>query len=81
MTPAQLAEAVRAEGIPLNSCYRYVVAEWPWIRPYLADGFDTPVARANRDASFVVYVNEHYGAQEAADAAAAVAKVERHFLK
>jgi dTDP-4-amino-4,6-dideoxygalactose transaminase len=75
------AEAVRAEGIGLNPCYRYVVAEWPWIKPYLADGFDTPNARATRDRSFVLYVNENYGAAEVDDTIAAIVKVERHFLR
>ncbi|HTO78283.1 MAG TPA: DegT/DnrJ/EryC1/StrS family aminotransferase, partial [Methylocystis sp.] len=42
----EFAEAVRAEGIGLNPNYRYVAAEWPFLRPYLADGFDTPDARA-----------------------------------
>jgi dTDP-4-amino-4,6-dideoxygalactose transaminase len=78
---ATFAEAVRAEGIGLNPCYRYVVAEWPWVRPYLADSFDTPAARSIRDRSFVLYVNENYGEREAADAVEAIAKVERHFRR
>jgi perosamine synthetase len=75
------AEAVRAEGIPLNTCYRYLVVEWPWIHPYLADDFDTPVARKVRDGSFVLYVNENYSSAEAIDAVAAIVKVERHFRR
>jgi len=40
------------------------------------DGFDTPVAQAdNRDRSFCLYLNENYGAAEAADTAAAMLKV------
>lgn len=72
-----IAEAVRAEGIDLNPHYRYVVADWPWMKPYLADGFDTPQARDNRDRSFCLYLNENYGAEEAADTAAALLKVHR----
>jgi perosamine synthetase len=75
----EFAEAVRAEGIPLNPNYRYVVAEWPFMRPYVADGFDTPNARAARDASFCLYLNEKYGEREAADCARAVTKVEAAF--
>jgi dTDP-4-amino-4,6-dideoxygalactose transaminase len=75
------AEAVRAEGIPLNTCYRYLVAEWPWVRPYLADSFETPAAREVRDRSFVLYVNENYGRCEAADAVEAIVKVERSFRR
>lgn len=72
-----VAEAVRAEGIDLNPHYRYMVCEWPWIRPYLADDFDTPEARSARDRSFCLYLNENYGAAEAADIAAALLKVHR----
>lgn len=73
----EIAEAVRAEGIDLNPHYRYLVADWPYIKPYLADGFDTPVARDNRDRSFCLYLNENYGEAEAADIATALLKVHR----
>jgi dTDP-4-amino-4,6-dideoxygalactose transaminase len=73
------AEAVRAEGIDLNPHYQYVVADWPWVKPHLADGFDTPNARAIRDRSFNLYLNENYGPREAADAVEAIVKVERHY--
>jgi len=77
----EFAEAVRAEGIGLNPCYRYVVREWPWLHPYLADDFVTANAFAIRDRSFNVYLNENYGPQEAEDVARAVEKVERHFSR
>jgi dTDP-4-amino-4,6-dideoxygalactose transaminase len=77
----EIAEAVRAEGIDLNPHYRYVVADWPYIKPFLADGFDTPVARDNRDRSFCLYLNENYGETEAADTAAALLKVHRALAK
>ena len=72
-----VAEAVRAEGIDLNPHYRYVVAEWPWVRPHLADDFSTPEARSARDRSFCLYLNENYASEEAADVAAALLKVHR----
>jgi perosamine synthetase len=75
----EFAEAVRAEGIDLNPHYRYVVCEWPYIRPYLADDFDTPNARSIRDRSFNLYLNEKYGEQEAKDCVKAIVKVEKHF--
>lgn len=75
------ARAVQAEGIGLNPHYQYAAAEWPWLRPHLADGFDTPNARGMRDRSFALYLNENYGPDEAADAAAAIVKVERHFAR
>jgi dTDP-4-amino-4,6-dideoxygalactose transaminase len=77
----KFAEAVRAEGIGLNPHYRYVVAEWPWVRPHLADGFDCPNARDIRDRSFNLYLNENYGAREAEDIARAMAKVEGHYAR
>jgi perosamine synthetase len=73
------AEAVRAEGIDLNPHYKYVVCEWPYIRPYLADDFDTPNARSIRDRSFNLYRNEKYGEQESKDCVKAIVKVEKHF--
>lgn len=77
----EFAEAVRAEGIGLNPHYRYVVADWPWVRPHLADDFATPQARSVRDRSFCLYLNENYGPQEVADSVAAIVKVERHFAR
>ena len=41
----EFAEAVRAEGIDLNPHYRFVVSDWPYIRPYLADDFNVPNAQ------------------------------------
>jgi perosamine synthetase len=78
-TKVQFARAVLAEGIGLNPHYQYLVADWPYLKPYLADGFDTPNARAIRDRSFVLYLNENYGEREAADTVAAIRKVESHF--
>ena len=72
-----VAEAIKAEGINLNPHYAYVVSEWNWVRPYLADAFDTPQARDARDRSFCLYLNENYGSDEAEDTAAALLKVHR----
>lgn len=73
----EIAEALRAEGIDLNPHYRYLVADWPWMKKYLADDFATPQARDNRDRSFCLYLNENYGPEEAADTAAAMLKIHR----
>jgi len=75
----EFAEAVRKEGIDLNPHYQYVVAEWPMIKPYLADPFDTPNARSIRDRSFNIYLNENYGEQEVTDCFKAIEKVERFY--
>ncbi len=72
-----IAEAVLAEGIGLNPHYRYVVSEWPWVVPHLADGFKPVQALSARDRSFCLYLNENYTAEEAADIAAALLKVDR----
>lgn len=78
-TKLEFAKAVEAEGIGLNPHYQYLVADWPWVKPYLADSFGTPNARAIRDKTFNLYLNENYGEREAQDVAAAILKVERHF--
>lgn len=74
---SEIALALRAEGIDLNPHYGYVVSEWEWVRPHLADAFDTPQARDARDRSFCLYLNENYGPEEAADTAAAMLKIDR----
>lgn len=76
----EIAEALRAEGIDLNPHYAYLVSDWPWVRPYLADDFSTPQARLSRDRSLCLYLNEKYTPKEAADVAAAMLKVHRAFL-
>jgi dTDP-4-amino-4,6-dideoxygalactose transaminase len=77
----EFATALRAEGIDLNPDYRYVVAEWPWVRAHLGDGFETPNARAWRESGFNIFVNEHYGAAEVEDIAAAIRKVEQAYSR
>lgn len=73
------AKAVRAEGIPLNPHYLYLVADWPWVRPHLAGELACPNARAARDGSFCLYLNENYGPTETRDTIAAIEKVEAAF--
>lgn len=75
------ANAVLAEGIGLNPHYRYLVSDWPWLKQYLPDDFNTPNARAIRDRSFMLYVNENYGNSEAADCTKAIVKVESYFKR
>jgi dTDP-4-amino-4,6-dideoxygalactose transaminase len=77
----EFAEAVLKEGIDLNPHYRFVVDEWPWVQPYLADDYKTENARSIRDRTFCLYVNENYGEAEANDTVEAILKVERHFGK
>jgi perosamine synthetase len=77
----EFGECVRAEGVSVNPHYDYVVSEWPYARPHLADNFATPNAVAVRDASFNLLFNERFGSVEARDIAAALVKVERHFAR
>lgn len=76
---ARFGEAVRAEGIELNPCYKYVADEWPWLSRYLADGFRTNTARSIRDRTFLLKINEKYGEPELDDTLTAIAKMEQHF--
>lgn len=70
------AEMVASEGIGLNPHYMYLLADWAYLKPYLADVFETPNARKIRDSSFNLFVNENYGAQEVSDTIEAIVKVE-----
>ena len=75
----EFANAVRAEGIGLNPHYEYLVANWPFLKPHLAEEVDTPNARAMLDGSFALYLNENYGDEEVRDCIAAIQKVEQHY--
>lgn len=77
----QFSRAVLAEGIGLNPHYQYLVTDWPWLKKYLQDDFDTPNARIMRDRSFMLYLNENYGNSEAADCTKAIVKVESHYSR
>lgn len=80
-TTREFGTAVGAEGGSVNPHYDYVVSEWPYARPHLADDFGTPNAVAVRDASFNLLFNENFGPAEARDIAASIMKVERHFTR
>jgi dTDP-4-amino-4,6-dideoxygalactose transaminase len=71
-----VAFAVRAEGVDMNPHYAYLAKDWPWLVPYLTDDFEPINARQCRDHSFVLYLNENYGATEVEDVISALVKVE-----
>jgi dTDP-4-amino-4,6-dideoxygalactose transaminase len=75
----EFAEAVKLEGIPLNSHYDYLVRDWNWIKNYLSDDFPTNNARSSIDSSFCLYLNEQYDGQEINDVLGAISKCERVF--
>ena len=77
----EFAQAVRSEGIDLNPHYMYVVREWPWVQPYLADHFECKNAVECRNSSFNILLNENYGMQEVEDIVAAISKVEQVYLR
>ncbi|MDB5362928.1 MAG: hypothetical protein JWO51_4225 [Rhodospirillales bacterium] len=80
VSKTEFALSVAAEGIGLNPHYKYLVADWRYLRPHLADGFETANARSIRDRCFTLFLNEKYGAQEVEDTIAAIAKVENALL-
>jgi perosamine synthetase len=80
-TKQEFAKAVLAEGIGLNPHYQYLVADWPFLKPHLADDFEPRNARAMRDKSFMIYLNENYGLSEASDIVKAIVKVEKHYAR
>lgn len=76
-----VALALMAEGIELNPCYKYVVSEWSWAKKFMADNFDTPNAKKNRNNSFCLYLNENYTSNEASDVADAMYKVSNGYAR
>ena len=74
------ARAIAAEGIGLNPHYKYLVADWRYLRPYLVDDFEPANARSIRDRCFTLFLNEKYGRQEVEDTIAAILKVEHAYL-
>jgi dTDP-4-amino-4,6-dideoxygalactose transaminase len=74
------AHAVAAEGIGLNPHYKYLVADWRYLRPYLVDDFEPVNARSIRDRCFTLFLNEKYGRREVEDTIGAILKVEHAYL-
>lgn len=75
----EFAEAVRAEGVPLNPHYLYVVTEWPWMGPYLKPGNQTPNAVDYRNRSFNILFHERFSEADMDDIAGAIKKVEQAY--
>lgn len=78
---SEFAKAVQAEGIDINTDYRYVVCEWEWAKPYLADSLWCKNAINYRETSFNLLFNENFGEQELRDIVEAVLKVECAFIR
>jgi dTDP-4-amino-4,6-dideoxygalactose transaminase len=77
----RFAEALRDEGISsIKPHYRLLVADWPFLRPYLADQFATENARRVLQVSFNLDFHENYGDVEAVDIANAIRSVEKRYM-
>jgi perosamine synthetase len=77
----EFAEALVAEGVPLNVHYGCVISAWEFAKPYLSDDFQSENALSTRDRSFNLFVNEQFTETEAQDILAAIIKVENHFYR
>jgi dTDP-4-amino-4,6-dideoxygalactose transaminase len=80
-TKLEFANALEAEGIPVNKDYRYVVAEWSWLKPYLEAGSATPNATALRNTSFNILFHEAFRNRDIRSIVEAMVKVEKTFLR
>jgi dTDP-4-amino-4,6-dideoxygalactose transaminase len=81
VTKTEFAKAVMAEGIGVNPDYRFLVADWKWLRAHLDTGVDTPNARAFRDSTFNILFHERYSQREVEDIAKSVLKAEAVLTK
>lgn len=60
-----LVHQLKADGVPHNPHYSYLVHQWHWVRPYLVDDFIPTNALLTRDSSIHLMINERYGAEQA----------------
>lgn len=75
------AAKLQKNGAPVNPDYRYVVGEWPWVKPYLSDNFVCKNAIQIRDSTFNLLLNENYGKKEVDSILEVIRKVEDACLK
>ncbi len=80
-TKIEFAEAIKAEGIGINSHYKYVVTEWSWMKEYLRDDFSPNNAINFQHKTFNLLFNEKYGSKELNDVVEAILKVEKYYKK
>jgi len=72
----EFAEAIAAEGIWLNTDYKYVVAEWKWLQKYLRGEMHTPNATDFRDRTFNLLFTERFSDEDVKDIISSILKVE-----
>lgn len=61
---ADFGMELQRQGVAVNPHYDYVVAEWPWVLPYLKGERSCANAVAIRDRSFNLLFNENFGDRE-----------------
>lgn len=76
VSKVEFAKAVAAEGIWINSDYRYVVSEWKWMKNYLDIRETTPNAINFRDRTFNILFNERFSDEDIGDIISSILKVE-----
>ena len=74
------AEALKAEGIGINSHYKFIVSGWKWIKDYLHDDFSPVKAIEYQHKTFNLLFNEKYEQIELDDIVRAIVKVEKFYL-
>ena len=72
----QFAQAVAAEGALVNPDYKYVVAEWDWIKKFFNRKTLTPNAVQFRKETFNLLFNERFTDADIEDIIACILKVE-----
>ncbi len=75
----EFSESLRIEGVTVNSDYKYVVYDWPWVKKYLADDYQPVVAKSFIDSTFNLLFNENYTEYEADLIVKSLVKVEKHY--
>jgi len=77
----QFAEAIAAEGVGINPDYRYVVAEWSWMKKYFKKKTLTPNAVKFRNETFNILFNERFTDLDIKDMINCIQKVESVWIK
>ena len=75
------AEAIKSEGIELNSNYKFLCSDWGWAKNQFPKKIITPNAEFLRNNSFNLFINEKYTYLEVKDIVTAILKVENFYIK
>lgn len=75
----EFSESLRTEGVNINSDYKYVVGDWPWVKKYLADDYQAIAAKSFIESTFNLLFNENFTEHEADLIVMSLIKVEKHY--